>query len=97
MEVTMNLDKSTDWRELYKEALFEADPEILLARIVEAHYAMQRRARELWYEGSSVTREQCDMDIACEFLEILGVMAADSGNEHAHRLVSNQFFRKEDS
>lgn len=93
----MKVDKSTDWRQLYKEALFEPNHEKLLARIVEAHYAMQRRARELWYEGSPVTSEQFEMDTACDFLEILGTMAGDNGDEHAHCLDANQVFRKEES
>jgi hypothetical protein len=101
----MNVDKSTDWRQLYKEALLEPNPEKLLARIAEAHYAMQCRARELWYEGSSVTSEQYQsatseqyqMDTACEFLELLATMVVGDGNEHTHRHVAYPVFGRGES
>ncbi len=93
----MNNDTSTDWRQLYREALFEPEPEKLLARIAEAYYAMQCRARELWYEGSSNGKERAQMDAACGFLELLEMMAGEKAREHTQRIVARELLQDNES
>jgi hypothetical protein len=63
-----------DWPQLYREALLESDPMKASVRIEEAHKAIHRRARELWYEGSPKTpqtKEQRDLTAALHFLSLL--------------------------
>ncbi len=93
----MNSDTSTDWRQLYREALYEPEPEKLLARIAEAYYAMQCRARELWYEGSSNGKARAQMDAACGFLELLEMMAEEKTKEHTQHLVPRELLQNNDS
>lgn len=70
-------DTGTSWPELYRQALMESDRSRLPARISEAHQAIQRRARELWYAGSPETRERHDLDAAIRFLGLLRTVGAE--------------------
>lgn len=45
-------ETGTSWPELYRQAVMESDRVLLPAPIEEAHDAIQRRSRELWYAGS---------------------------------------------
>lgn len=67
----MENTQTTRWRELYRKALSENDPQRLSLRIVEAHKAIQERVRQLWYEGSQETRERTRLDAASHSLEAL--------------------------
>jgi len=63
-----------NWPQLYREALLESDPMKASVRIEEAHQAIHRRARELWYDGSPKTpktKEQRDLTAALHFLSLL--------------------------
>jgi hypothetical protein len=71
------------WPELYRQALLESDRSRLPARIEEAHKAIQRRARELWYAGSPETRERRDLDAALGFLGLLRTFALTANAAHS--------------
>lgn len=64
-------ETSKDWRELYKEAVLEHDPERLGTRISQAHKAIQERTRDLWYQGSPEVSERQRLTAATHYLEIL--------------------------
>ena len=70
------VESSKDWRELYKKALLERDPESLSLRICQAHKAIQTRTRELWYQGSPETRERESLIAATHYLQILRLLLA---------------------
>ena len=72
-------ETSKDWRELYKEAVLEHDPERLGARISQAHEAIQKRALQLWYEGSHEMSEREHLNAAAHYLEILCALAGQKG------------------
>lgn len=60
-----------DWRELYEAALLEHDPARLKSLIAEAHRAIQKEIRRLWYAGLANTKERRSLDIASRYLETL--------------------------
>ncbi len=60
-----------NWRELYETALLEHDPTRLKRLIAEAHYAIQKEIRRLWYAGLANTEERRSLDIASRYLEVL--------------------------
>jgi len=68
---------SRHWTELYRKALLEPESARLLARIDEACDAIRCRSRELWYAGSSETRERHALDSALHFLALLRTIGAD--------------------
>jgi hypothetical protein len=70
-----------EWQQLYREALLESDPTRALARIEEAHKAVQRRALELGNGGSPETKERHELDAALYFLGLLRGVWADGGGE----------------
>lgn len=59
------------WRELYQAALIEHDPAKLKSLITEAHKAIQRETRRLWYARSLNTHERQSLDAASHYLEML--------------------------
>jgi hypothetical protein len=59
------------WRALYLAALFEADSAKLPERIAEAEYALNLRARELWYSGGDHNKENQAVTGAMRALEAL--------------------------
>jgi hypothetical protein len=61
---------SSDWRELYKAALFEDDNAKIPQRIAEAETALAARAREIFGAENQV-REQQAMENATYFLRLL--------------------------
>lgn len=71
-------DKGKGWSELYRRALLESDRSLLPGRIEEARQAIRVRARELWYAGSSETKERRNLDAALRFL---GLMSGRSQRE----------------
>ena len=62
---------SQNWRELYEAALLEHDPTKLKPLIAEAHRAIQKEIRRLWYAGLANTEERRSLDIASRYLEAL--------------------------
>lgn len=62
---------NSNWMELYRDAVLERDRKKLRVRVAEAHKAIQRRLRELWYAGSPETSERRQLDAASNFLGIL--------------------------
>lgn len=62
---------SSDWKELYKAALFEDDDSKVLQRIAEAERALSARAVELLGAGGTQVREQQAMENAIYFLRLL--------------------------
>ena len=62
---------SSNWLELYREAVLERNRKKLRVRVAEAHKAVQKRLRELWYAGSPQTSERRQLDAALNFLGIL--------------------------
>jgi hypothetical protein len=68
------------WRALYRQAIFEDDMGVVLVHAVQAHHAIQRRARELWRAdsmGESIDlRERQELHSALYFLNLLRVMVA---------------------
>jgi hypothetical protein len=62
---------ANDWKELYKEALFEDDNAKIPQRIAEAERALAARALELVSAGENQVREQEAMENAMYFLRLL--------------------------
>jgi hypothetical protein len=60
-----------NWRDLYESALLEHDPTRLKPLIVEAHRAIQKEIRRLWYAGLTDTEERRLLDTASHYLEVL--------------------------
>ena len=73
------IEKGNCWRELYKDAILEHDPEILGSRIFMAQKAIHERARKLWYEGAQETIERERLSSATRYLEILHHFAEKKG------------------
>ena len=69
MKCTMT--KNTDWREQYRQVLFEADPLKLQMGIEVAHQAVQRRICELWDVQPADIRELTQLSYASYFLGLL--------------------------
>ena len=55
---------STEWRDLYKAALFEVDNARLPERIAQAEKALALRARELFYAAGGNIEEGQALDDA---------------------------------
>ena len=70
MEARTNSSMSSDWRELYKAALFEDDSAKILLRIAEAERALATRAKEI-FGAENQLREQQAMENATYFLHLL--------------------------
>lgn len=70
-------DEKADWREQYRQALFEADPQRVLTRIEEAHDAIRYRICELWESDETDIRERSELDSAAYFLGLLRTIAAN--------------------
>lgn len=68
--------KSRHWTELYRQALLESDNGSILARIDEAKNAIRCRSRELWYAGSTETKERHALDSAFHSLSLLRTIGA---------------------
>src|SRR5215469_12987213 len=64
----------TDWREHYREALFEADPDKLQMGIEAAHQAVQRRICALWDVQPTDIRELTQLAYASYFLGLLSAI-----------------------
>ncbi len=72
MEARFQLSRSmSDWKELYKAALFEDDNSKILQRIAEAERAVSARAGELFGEAANQVRERRDIENALYFLDLL--------------------------
>ena len=69
--------QGADWREQYRQALFEGDPQRVLMRIEEAHEAIRCRVCELWESDATDTRERSELDSAAYFLGLLRTIAAN--------------------
>jgi len=71
MEARAHVSTPSEWRELYKAALFEDDKTKIPKRIAEAEAALATRAIELFGAGETQVREQQDMANATYFLRLL--------------------------
>jgi hypothetical protein len=72
---------STNWRELYRDAILELDPLKLSVHIAEAEEVLIQRGRELAQEGGENIEEERALDDAMYFLRALrstGEVQADS-------------------
>jgi hypothetical protein len=70
-------NNNPNWLELYRDAILERDHKKLRVRVAEAHKAIQRRVRELWYAGSPETSERRQLDAASNFLGILRTISGE--------------------
>lgn len=70
MEGRAHISRSSEWRELYKAALFEDDSAKIPQRIAEAERALATRSRELFGAENQI-REQQAMENATYFLQLL--------------------------
>jgi hypothetical protein len=70
MEESVPRSVPSDWKELYKAALFEDDDAKIPQRIVDAERALAARAREI-FGGEHQVREQQAMENATYFLRLL--------------------------
>lgn len=61
----------TLWRELYKTALFETDPDKLLENVMKAESAIVVRARQLFGQPGDHIEEEHDLDDAMYALQAL--------------------------
>lgn len=64
----------TDWREHYRQALFEADPNKLQMGIKAAHLAVQQRICALWDVQPADIRELTQLAYASYFLGLLSTI-----------------------
>jgi hypothetical protein len=71
----MDDKRNTEWRERYRQALFESDPDILPMRLDEAHKAIRWRICELWDTGVADYSELSQLDSASYFLGLLRTLA----------------------
>lgn len=71
MEGGAHVSTPSEWRELYKAALFEEDKAKISKRIAEAELALAARATELFGAGDAQVREQQAMANATYFLRLL--------------------------
>ena len=67
--------KDSAWLELYREAILENDPEVLMDRLLLARKAIQERTRDLWYRKSPEASERQRLTAAAHYLEILRSLA----------------------
>ena len=81
----MDPERYANWRQLYREALFEPDPGKLSMRIEQAHDAIRWRRLELWHCGGADVRERSELDATSYFLGLLGNL---SGKNHGSELAS---------
>ena len=70
-----NAEMNADWRDLYRQALFERDSEKLELRIEAANRAIRSRVCEIWHLGSTDARERSQLDAASYFLGLLRTIA----------------------
>jgi hypothetical protein len=73
MKCTMT--KNNDWREQYRQVLFEADPEKLQMGIEVANQAIQERICELWNVQPADICELTQLAYASYFLGLLTSIA----------------------
>jgi hypothetical protein len=71
MEVRAYESTSSDWKELYKAALFEDDNTRIPQRVAEAERALAARATQLLGIGETQVREREAMENAAYFLRLL--------------------------
>lgn len=71
----VTVKKDSAWLELYREAILENDPEVLMNRLLLARKAIQERTRDLWYHNSLEVRERQRLTAAAHYLEILRSLA----------------------
>ena len=64
-------ERTRHWLQLYREAVLEPDRRKMKTLVAQAHSAIQRRTKELWYVGSPVTSERRQLAAASNFLGIL--------------------------
>jgi hypothetical protein len=73
-------EKGTVWRDLYRQAVLEPNPEKLAIRIDKAHKAIQWRICKLWHVGAADTNEAKPTGCGLAFL---GVASGDCGDKAA--------------
>jgi hypothetical protein len=71
----MAAESKIDWREQYRQALFEADPDRVRVPIEAAHEAIRWRICELWELGSLDIRERSQLHSTAYFLGLLRTIA----------------------
>ena len=69
-----------DWREHYRQALFEADPDKLQMGIAAAHQAVQQRICTLWDIQPADIRELTQLAYASYFLGLLSTITEQNQN-----------------
>jgi len=74
--ITMNLS----WREVYRAALLEVDPEQLRQRIDDAEKAIYERSEELRQAGDQSNEEQGAMADALRALRVLAQSECQAGH-----------------
>ena len=71
--------QSSSWRDLYREAVLESDPEEMRHRIAVAYRAIRTRVTEVRRAGAN-GEEQAQLDCALYFLHVLhGIAEKKSG------------------
>ena len=75
----MDPERYANWRQLYRQALFEPDLGKLSMRIEQAHDAIHWRRLQLWHSGGVDVRERSELDAVSYFLGLLGNL---SGKNH---------------
>lgn len=79
----------TDWREHYRQALFEADPNKLQMAIKAAHWAVQQRICALWDVQPADIRELTQLAYASYFLGLLSTITDQ--NQKPERPILSTF------
>jgi hypothetical protein len=66
-----NSEMNADWRDLYRQAVFEFDSEKFEMRIEAANQAIRCRVCAMWQLGPVDARERSQLDAASYFLGLL--------------------------
>lgn len=75
--------KQASWRDLYREAVMESDPEKMRARMAVAYRAIRARITEVRCAGAN-SEEQAQLDCALYFLHVLQGIAEKKSRRLSH-------------
>ena len=74
------------WRDLYREAVMEPDPEKMRTRIAMAYQAIRRRSAQVQRDQSVQSEEKAQLDCAAYFLHLLRGVTEHKAREPRHEI-----------
>ena len=78
----MNAASPSEWKDLYRAALFESNKSKIPSRITDAERRIAARARELFNSGDPDTLERSELNVA--LYALLALKSSLSWDEHDH-------------